>query len=76
MALMQITYEWRGDFTNEELNVLHAEPFETRVYSKSEWNWKKQARTQPRVAGCEGGFRDQSRFLAISPAPLRQLADD
>src|SRR5919108_6548965 len=39
---MSITYEWRGDVTNEELNTLHAEAFETRVYDESEWNWLDQ----------------------------------
>jgi GNAT superfamily N-acetyltransferase len=31
--------QWRGDFTNSEVNTLHAEAFETRVYDESEWNW-------------------------------------
>jgi GNAT superfamily N-acetyltransferase len=31
--------QWRGDFTNSEVNALHAEAFETRVYDESEWNW-------------------------------------
>jgi GNAT superfamily N-acetyltransferase len=39
---MQITYEWRGEFTNQELNALHAEAFETRVYLETEWNWIEQ----------------------------------
>jgi GNAT superfamily N-acetyltransferase len=39
---MSITYTWRGDVTNEEMNALHAEAFETRVYSASEWNWLEQ----------------------------------
>ena len=30
---------WRGSVENEELNGLHAEAFETRVYSAHEWNW-------------------------------------
>jgi len=34
-----ITYEWRGGVDNEELNALHAEAFETQVYSAEEWNW-------------------------------------
>jgi ribosomal protein S18 acetylase RimI-like enzyme len=42
MAGMAITYEWRGDVTTSELNVLHAEAFETRVFSDDEWNWRKQ----------------------------------
>jgi len=28
---MAVIYEWRGDFTNQEVNVLHAEAFDTRV---------------------------------------------
>jgi len=34
-----ITYTWRGDIANTELNRLHAEAFETRVYDDAEWNW-------------------------------------
>jgi hypothetical protein len=37
-----ITHEWRGNFTNAELNALHAEAFETRVYDESEWKWLEQ----------------------------------
>jgi GNAT superfamily N-acetyltransferase len=33
------TFEWRGAFTNAEVNALHAEAFETRVYDESEWDW-------------------------------------
>jgi GNAT superfamily N-acetyltransferase len=36
-----ITFEWRGSFTNAEVNRLHAEAFETRVYDESEWNWRE-----------------------------------
>jgi GNAT superfamily N-acetyltransferase len=39
---MNITYEWRGDFTNTEMNALHAEAFDTRVYDEAEWNWVDQ----------------------------------
>jgi GNAT superfamily N-acetyltransferase len=38
---MAITSTWRGDFSNDEVNALHAEAFETRVYSGSEWNWRE-----------------------------------
>jgi GNAT superfamily N-acetyltransferase len=34
-----ITFTWRGDVANVELNRLHAEAFETRVYDDAEWNW-------------------------------------
>ena len=36
---MSIGYEWRGRFANDEVNVLHAEAFNTRVFSSTEWNW-------------------------------------
>jgi GNAT superfamily N-acetyltransferase len=39
---MSVVYEWRGRFTNEELNALHAEAFETRLFDPSEWNWLVQ----------------------------------
>lgn len=39
---MAIEFRWRGDFSNEEMNALHAEAFETRVYDESEWNWGDQ----------------------------------
>ncbi len=38
---MTITPTWRGDFNNQELNELHAEAFETRVYDGTEWNWEE-----------------------------------
>jgi GNAT superfamily N-acetyltransferase len=34
-----IDYEWRGPFGNDEVNALHAEAFETRVFREDEWNW-------------------------------------
>jgi GNAT superfamily N-acetyltransferase len=37
-----IEYRWRGDVANTELNRLHAEAFETRVYDDSEWDWVSQ----------------------------------
>ncbi len=33
---------WRGDVSNDELNTLHAEAFETRVFTAEEWDWKSQ----------------------------------
>lgn len=36
---MRAVYEWRGAFTNQEINALHAEAFHTRVFGESEWNW-------------------------------------
>lgn len=36
-----VAFEWRGAFTNVEVNELHAEAFETRVFDESEWNWRE-----------------------------------
>lgn len=35
-----ITYEWRGDFENPEVNTLHAEGFGHAVLE--DWDWKAQ----------------------------------
>ena len=40
---MTVIFLWRGDFTNRELNALHAEAFGTRVFDESEWNWVELA---------------------------------
>jgi GNAT superfamily N-acetyltransferase len=40
---MLTVYEWRGAFTNQEINALHAEAFNTRVSDESEWNWVELA---------------------------------
>jgi GNAT superfamily N-acetyltransferase len=39
---MAVTFHWRGDFSNAEVNTLDAEAFETRVYDESEWDWLEQ----------------------------------
>ena len=39
---MTITYLWRGGFTNTELNELHAEAFDTRIFDEAEWDWAEQ----------------------------------
>ncbi len=37
---MPIIYQWQGDFENVEVNALHAEAFDTRVFTEDEWNWR------------------------------------
>src|SRR5712691_4350219 len=34
-----VTFAWRGSVGNPELNRLHAEAFDTQLYSEDEWNW-------------------------------------
>ena len=41
---MAISYLWCGDVANTELNALHAEAFDTRVYGDHEWDWVAQLR--------------------------------
>ncbi len=35
-----VEYEWRGEFTNPEVNALHAAAFETSVFD--DWDWVAQ----------------------------------
>ena len=37
--MSEIGFHWRGAFTNGEVNALHAEAFETRVFTDEEWDW-------------------------------------
>jgi hypothetical protein len=39
VARWLLLINWRGAFTSAEVNALHAEAFETRIYDKLEWNW-------------------------------------
>ena len=34
-----IEYQWRGRFGNDEINSLHADAFQHRVFSAEEWDW-------------------------------------
>jgi GNAT superfamily N-acetyltransferase len=36
---MSVDYEWRGSFGNDEVNLLHAAAFGTRVFTAEEWDW-------------------------------------
>jgi GNAT superfamily N-acetyltransferase len=36
---MAVEMTWRGGFTNDEVNALHAKAFGTRLFSGDEWNW-------------------------------------
>ena len=36
---MTVTYTWRAEFANDEVNALHAEAFDTRVFTADEWDW-------------------------------------
>ncbi len=39
---MTITYDWRADFENSEVNALHAEAFDHPVFADEDWDWKAQ----------------------------------
>jgi GNAT superfamily N-acetyltransferase len=39
MNTPSVRYEWRGAFGNGEANALHAEAFETRLFTADEWDW-------------------------------------
>lgn len=40
---MDATCEWRGAFTNEEVNALHAQAFGTRLGAPAPWDWRALA---------------------------------
>jgi GNAT superfamily N-acetyltransferase len=58
---VRITYEWRGDVSSRELNELHAEAFETRVFEVARAARHRGIGTElvgvaareARAAGCE-----------------------
>ncbi len=37
--MLEITYCWRGESTNAEVNELHADAFEHRLFDGDEWDW-------------------------------------
>lgn len=37
---MTITFEWRGMFSNAEINAIHSEAFKTRNFTDDEWDWQ------------------------------------
>ncbi len=55
---MTVTYAWRGSVANAELNLLHAEAFETQLYAEDEWDWEKllDQHSLGWVVGREGGI--------------------
>jgi len=38
---MAVNYSWRGPFSSDEVNKLHAEAFDHRLYDTAEWDWRK-----------------------------------
>lgn len=41
---MTVNCTWRGAFSNRELNALHAQAFDTRVFDETEWDWEQLTR--------------------------------
>ena len=39
---MTISYGWRSDFENLEVNALHAEAFSHPAFRDDDWDWKSQ----------------------------------
>ncbi len=44
MGTTSVDYAWRGAFTSDEVNRLHAEAFQHRLYTEAEWNWEHLTR--------------------------------
>jgi GNAT superfamily N-acetyltransferase len=39
---LTVSYAWRGDLTNPEVNALHAEAFGHEPYADEDWDWLAQ----------------------------------
>ena len=39
---MTVSYVWRGEFENAEVNALHAEAFGHPIFDSGGWDWKSQ----------------------------------
>lgn len=42
--MADVLYRWRGAFTNDEVNALHADAFGHRLYGEEEWDWERLCR--------------------------------
>jgi GNAT superfamily N-acetyltransferase len=49
------TYEWRGAFTNDEVNALHAECFDHRVLADEDWRGQVRRWSLGWVTARDGG---------------------
>jgi GNAT superfamily N-acetyltransferase len=58
-----ITYSWRGAFTNLEIHALHADAFGTRLFHESEWNCVDQCN---RFSSGWVVARDDVRFVGFA----------
>ena len=59
---MTISYEWRGEFTNSEVNALHAEGFGHRVLAD---DWRAQVRAHSLGWVCARQGRDLAGFVNL-----------
>lgn len=82
-----VVLAWRGPFANLEVNRLHAEAFQTRLFDESEWNWREltekhslgwvTARRQGELVGFvnvlwDGLVHAWIQDLMVSPAARRR----
>jgi GNAT superfamily N-acetyltransferase len=52
---MPITYEWRGEFDNAEVNALHAEAFDHPVLEDDDWRSQVRRHSLGWVCARDGG---------------------
>ena len=60
---MALTYAWRGDFDNAELNALHAEAFDHRVLDD---DWRRQVREHSLGWVCARGGDELVGFVNVA----------
>ena len=69
---MSIAYDWRGRFHSAELNKLHAEAFQTRLFTEAEWNWRDQV--ERHSLGWVVARDDDERLVGFVNVPWDGLA--
>jgi hypothetical protein len=64
-----VDYRWKGAFGNVEVNALHVEAFQTRVFTADEWNWQTQL-AEHSFGWVTARWRSIGRMVSPGPATV------
>ena len=63
---MTVSYVWRGEFENAEVNALHAEAFDHPTFDSDGWDWKSQVRRHSLGWVCARDGRSLVGFVNVA----------
>ncbi|HEY6568235.1 MAG TPA: GNAT family N-acetyltransferase [Actinomycetota bacterium] len=63
---MTVSYAWRGDLRNAEVNSLHAEAFDHPAFADDAWDWTAQLRQHSLGWVCARDGDDLVGFLNVA----------